>query len=266
MVKNLKSAFYFCLFIGLFASCIPRKNYIYLQSKIKPEPDSTFLKVSKSQYFVRPGDILYITVLCPDQEAVSLFNIEGGRMTTVGGNSTNMGAGGYFNGYIINDAGDIRMPMIGKMNVQGLPLDSIDALITDKLSLYLKDVIVKVRLYSFKITVLGDVKNPGVQNIQAERFTILEAIGNANDLTDYADRRNIELLRATPNGYIVHKLDLTDQNLVTSPFFYMAPNDILYVKPITAKMIRLNYPVYGYITTGVSAILLALSLFNRFSN
>ncbi|SFC77143.1 polysaccharide export outer membrane protein [Flexibacter flexilis DSM 6793] len=267
MIKNLQTAFCFCLFVCLSVSCIPRKSYIYLQSKVKPEPDSVFLKVEKQKYLVRPGDILYITVLCPDQEAVALFNIESARNSTTGNSSSNMGAGGgYFSGYIINDSGEIRMPMIGKINVQGLPLDSIDARISRKLSLYLNDVIVKVRLYSFKITVLGDVKNPGVQNVMAERFTILEAIGNANDLTDYGDRKRIELLRATPDGYMVHKIDLTDQDLVKSPYFFMAPNDILYVKPITAKMVRLNYPVYGYITTGVSAILLALSLFNRFSN
>lgn len=265
MVKLLRTALYLCLFIGLSVSCIPRKNYILLQSKINPPQDSTFLKVEKNNYLVRPGDILYISVLCPDQQAVALFNIESGKTgQNLNMSSNNMGGAGYFNGYIINNAGDIRIPMVGKVNVQGLPLDSIDALISEKLSVYLKDVIVKVRLYTFKITVLGDVKNPGVQSVQAERYTILEALGTANDFTDYADRRNVELLRATPEGYIVHKIDLTDQNLIKSPLFYMAPNDIIYVKPITAKMVRLNYPVYGYITTGVSAILLALSLVNRF--
>lgn len=262
-MKIFKTVIYLCLLAGLSFSCISKKKYVLLQSNISPAPDSTLLKVEKNQYLVRPGDLLYISVLCPDQEAVAIFNMEGVKNST-SNNSNNIASAAYLNGYIVNDLGKIRMPIVGYIDVVGTPLDSIDARISRKLSIYLKDVVVKVRLYSFKVTVLGDVRNPGVQTIQAERYTILEAIGNANDLTDFASRTDLELLRATPEGYEVHKIDLTDQNLVKSPYFYMAPNDILYIKPLKAKMVRLNYPVAGYIVTGITSLLLLLNLYGKF--
>jgi polysaccharide export outer membrane protein len=250
-------------------SCIPRKNYIYLQNRTVPSPDTVVLKVVKEKYVVRPGDVLYVTVLSPDQEATQVFNLEvannrASGMSGGGGGGGGGDGGGYMNGYTISEEGTIRIPMLGKVKVQGLSIAEIDDMLTDKLSYYLKDVIVKVRFMNFKVTVLGEVKNPGAQMIMADRYTILEAIGAANDLTDFGNRREVELMRATPDGYIVYKIDLTDQNLVQSKSFFMAPNDVLYVKPVTAKMVRLNYPVYTYITTGVSAILLSWSIYNRF--
>ena len=112
---------------------------------------------------------------------------------------------------------------------------------------------------------MGEVGSQGTQTVQAERYTILEAIGAAGGIGDFGNRKKIELMRATTDGYIVYNIDMTDQSIVQSKNFFMAPNDVLYVRPITAKMVRLNYPVYGYITTGISAILLTISLLSRFS-
>lgn len=259
---------YIFVIASLVFSCIPRKNYILLQNKTTPPPDSVTLKVIKETYKVRPGDVLYVRVLSLDEEAVKIFNIESQTQRGQGGGASSaagVGALGYMSGYTLDDEGRIRMPMIGHIYVQGLSLLQIDSLLEKKLSIYLKDVIVKVRLLSFKITVMGEVGSQGTQTVQAERYTILEAIGAAGGIGDFGNRKKIELMRATTDGYIVYNIDMTDQSIVQSKNFFMAPNDVLYVRPITAKMVRLNYPVYGYITTGISAILLTISLLSRFS-
>ena len=141
-------------------------------------------------------------------------------------------------------------------------MDEVQKLIQTEISKYLIDAIVLVKLVSFKVTVLGDVRRAGTYYIYNNQATIFEALGLAGDLTATANRKNVKLVRQIENSSYVILLDLTDPKILESPYYFMLPNDVIYVEIARAQTARTNLPLLGTLFAAISTTILLLNFIN----
>lgn len=239
----------------LLSSCIPHKDIVYLQDK-GTVTDSTMIMVEKQKpYRVQINDILSIRVKALDQKYASMFNPVGDE---------NLNASGaermYFDGFTVDDHGNIRVPALGEINVLGYTTDEIRQILEQKLLeeqfKETANVFVTVKLAGLRFTANGEVGNPGARTLFQERVNIFEAIANVGEIPVTGDKKDVLIIRQYPQGQQIHHVDLTDVNVMSSPYYYIQPNDIIYVKPLKQK-------TWGTGTTGtqtLSTIITALSL------
>lgn len=185
---------------------------------------------------IRSNDLLSISVSSPNQEASIPFNAPN---TTTTQTSSAAGTTVQATGYLVGRDGQIQFPFLGNLKAEGLTKTQLQNEITRQLSSkrLLMDPIVSVRYLNYKVSVLGEVARPTVLTIPNERVSMLEAIGLAGDLTIYAKRDNVLLIRELEDGQrVTSRIDLTSQQLLTSPDYYLKPNDIIYVEPNKARV------------------------------
>ena len=248
-----------CLGLALLAaSCISNKRLVYIQD---PRLETTTLQSFQSHtspYRLHTADVLSVSVKGTDAEIAGLFN------TTLGTMNFADPSNQYLNGYSIDETGNINMPTIGKIQVRGLTIAEANVLVQQKLNNYLREAIVFVKLVSFKITVLGEVKRPGYFYVSNSQCTLLEGLGLGGDLTQIGNRSRIKLVRQTLQGTDVAVLDLTSSALITSPYYYLQPNDVIYVEPLSGQTPRANLaPVtltLGILSGLITTILLIINL------
>lgn len=219
------------LSILLLTSCMSTKNVTYFQNK-----DQIDLTLSKQLYDAKimPKDILQIQVFTMTPEASEPFNLakSGVGVTTTTTSGTNQNS--VYN-YLVDNDGTIVMPIIGTVQVGGLDMREAEELIKGKIQPYLSEsenVVVHVRMMNYKYAILGGVNRPGLYTTQNEKVSILEAIAQAGDLTTFAYRDRIFLIRENAEGQKeYHQLNINDANIVSSPYFYLQQNDVIYVEP-----------------------------------
>lgn len=211
----------------LFIGCGSSKQVTYFQNI-----DSISLAASRGLYDARimPKDELTIHVQTTDPVTSAPFNIQ---------NINNMSSQQSIKGYLVDNEGYISFPIVGKIHVVGLTKTECEDLIKSKIQPYLsrtENPLVSVRMSSYRITISGEVNNPGVYPVSTEKINIIEALSQAGDLTIYGKRDNILLIREDANGE-KHKtrLNLNDANLINSPYYYLQQNDIVYVEPHKVK-------------------------------
>ncbi|GAL84045.1 polysaccharide export outer membrane protein [Sporocytophaga myxococcoides] len=212
-----------------------------------------FIGQEQFVYKIQPRDLLHISVVSPDLRVTSFYNIQQTPSQAVSPGSM------YLNGYIVNDSGMVNIPVIGKVKVKDQTLSEIQLNIEKIVREQVSDATVVVKLLSYRVTVLGEVRNPGIHYMYNERFTLLEALGMAGDLSEYGSRKNLKLMRPKNGGTEIVHLDLTDENLLKSPYFYLKPNDVVYVAPMKAKIDRNNLTLTATLFAGLSALLLLIN-------
>ncbi len=208
--------------VNLF-SCATKKEILYFQdaeSLNSKEIETSFEPI------IEPNDILYITVSSIDADVTKPFkrNI-GGEGASSGSNSLEL------QGYLVDSKGEIRFPVLGSIVVMGKTRGTLEQELKASLSEYITDVVVDVRIINFKVTVIGEVSNPGVFRIENERITLPEAIALAGDLTVDGKRKEITVIREENGVRKVAKIDFTNTALFSSPFYFLKQNDIVYVEP-----------------------------------
>ena len=213
----------------LMASCVSTKNVTYFQNK-----DQVDVTLSKGLYDAKimPKDILQIQVFSMTPEASDPFNLlKGSSASTSSTSDTNQNS--VFK-YLVDNDGIIVMPIIGQVKVGGLTKNEAEELIKSKIQPYLSEtenVVVHVRMMNYKYAVLGGVKEPGLYTTQNEKVSILEAIAQAGDLTTFACRDRIFLVREDAEGQKdFHQLDINDAGIINSPYYYLQQNDVIYVE------------------------------------
>ena len=248
--------------IILFHSCstpLPQVTYLH-----GIEPNQTVESGPKpEEYKIRPSDQLFIQVISDDPLNASFLNL-----VNTQGNSGNLGNSANsleLITFLVDEQGSISYPQLGEIQVEGMTTAQVRDIIQKKVNVYLESASVFVKLVNRNITVLGEVRNPGQKLMVKNQLTIFEALGTAGDITDYGNRRNVKLIRELPEGKHIAELDLTDPQLLSSPFYYVLPHDIVYVEYSTkiygAK--NLSYAAPISITASVISIgLLVLNLFN----
>lgn len=193
---------------------------------------------------VRPDDILNINVQTLDPQANMILNqgnlpVQSG-VTTVNPNSPTLNNQNAVSGYLVNKNGEIYMPYVGNVNVAGLTTSAIHDTVLNKISIYFKNPVVNVRFANFKVTVLGEVRQPATFTLPNEKPTVLDALGLAGDITDYGKRNNVMLLRDANGKKEITRLNLDSTKVINSPYFYLKPNDVLYVEPSESRVASTN--------------------------
>lgn len=209
-------------------------------------------------YKIQRRDVLYIKVISLNQEANNMIN----ATPDFGGNLFSNEAGFYLYGYTVNDSGNIELPIIGEINIEGKTVEEAKYEIKKSASKLLKNATVVVKLISFKYSVLGEVARPGIYTNFNNQLTVLEAISQAGDINEFGNRNKVLVLRPTTAGTKTYRFDLTNISLLTSEGFFLLPNDIVYVEPVKSKNFRNNIPTYSLLLSTASTLILLLNFIN----
>jgi len=245
------------IIIALFgASCTSKRQITYLQDIANTKAE-IFTADENSLYKLKAQDVLFVKIVTSNPEVNTLFNIS---EQSVQGGVFNNEADQYLKGFVINNNGDIQLPIIGKINVINKDIEQAQEVIYTKATEFLKEPTVYVKLLSFKYSVMGEVRSAGMYRNFNNKLNVMEAISRAGDITDYGDRKRIVVIRPTEVGSQVFRLDLTDKNILSSPGFNLYPNDVVYVEPLKSKSFKLNIPVASLFLTSISTLILILNL------
>jgi len=236
----------------LFTACVPTKDLIYLQNKNNSDTSSVVNPIAAKPYRLQTNDILSITIKANDPKLVEMFSAS---------NQANMTQrseiGLYFDGYSVDDHGNIRIPVLGEQNVVGFTIDEVRVKIEKKLleEYFNKEanIFVSVKLSGLRYTINGEIASPGTKVLFQDRLNIMEAIANSGDITITGDRKNVTVVRNTPTGTEMHDIDLTDVKAMQSPYYYVQPNDYIYIKPLKQK-------TWGTGKTGIESLTTIVTL------
>jgi len=261
-----KSFFVATLVINvILVSCIPYKDTIYLQNKNTANDSIKVIVEKQKPYRVQISDVLNIRIKAAKQETVAIFNPVG-----EGNLSASSEERAYFDGFTIDLHGNILMPKLGEINVLGFTTAEIKQIIETKLLekeyKAANDIFVTVKLTGLQYTTTGEIGNTGIKTIFRERVNIFEAIANSGDIPDTGDKKDVWLIRQFPQGQKIFHLDLTDINVMNSPYYYIQPNDMIYIKPLKQKSWGTGTTAIqniGAIATILSLITTTILLFNR---
>lgn len=253
-----KKYFFFLLIAGmLLASCVPQKKIKYLQDKPKEDSTTVFVNERSLNYKIQPGDNLYIKINSLEEKSTSYFNEVSGSQSNQSGNNL------YLNSYLVNDTGYFHFPSLGYMYVKDMTAEEIQHDLENRLSEYLVNPVVIVRLASFRITLLGEFNSPGKYDVFQSNINIFEAVSMGGDLTDFAKRDKMSIIRQTSNGSEIIRVNMNDKRILESDYYYLLPNDIVYAEPIKAKQfVSTNFP-YGLVFSILSTILLVYVFFTN---
>jgi len=221
------------LFAILFFSCASRKDLVYYQ-------DIDGLKNQKSNTYeikIQPDDLLMIIVSADDPESALPFNLTTISVPTADpkGFSNFMGQQSIQN-YLVDTSGAIDFPVLGKLKVGGLSRSQLLQILEYKIAKYIKNPIITIRLTNFKVSVQGEVNSPGTYPVASDRVTLIETLAIAKDLTIYGKRNNILIIREIDGVKSYNRVDITKADFISSPFYYLAQNDVVYVEPNKTKI------------------------------
>ena len=166
----------------------------------------------------------------------------------------------YFNSYIVNDSGYIYLPMLGRMDVSGHTMTSLKHHLDQAYSPYLRFASTTIKLANMRVTVLGEVNNPGVHTLYNERTTLLDAISLAGDFTDFANRGKIKLIRQTNREAHSVYLNLNKADFLTTEYYYIQPSDVIYVEPTRKKALDVSNRTLGVVISAVSLAALVINV------
>jgi polysaccharide export outer membrane protein len=247
----------FIILTTLF-SCRNSKDLIYLNDTGNNE----IIKGLHSEYTLKTGDILYISIKSINPEINTLYNPEANMEAVGGGGYGSMKystpSGAYLYGFELDNEGNLKLPMLGKINLLGVPISQVEYLIQKKADEFLNDAIVKVKLLNFKVTVTGEVRNPNTYYNYNNSITVVEAIALAGGHTDFASIKKVMVVRSFPDGNKSYLLDLSSKKIYLSEAFYLQPNDYVIVRPDKYKNFQLNSQAYSLIFSSMSILLAVL--------
>lgn len=251
---NFKKLFTLFAVSLIIVSCVPTKDLIYLQKKDQNQTNA-IATIGVKPYRLQVSDVLSITINAIDPKLVAIFNSDlSGSAQQISEQVL------YFKGYSVDDHGNIRMPILGEVNVLAMTTDEVRQKIE---KLLLQDhfkseagIFVSVKLAGFRYTINGEINMPGTKSLNQDKVSILEAIANSGDITVVGNRKDVIIMRQFPQGIETYSIDLTDYSALKSPYFYLQPNDYVYIKPLKQK-------TWGTGKTGIeslSSIITVLSL------
>jgi polysaccharide export outer membrane protein len=256
---KLKTPFFlritsFLSLLFLCFSCASKQDIVYYQNidRLNAQQNTNFYEVK-----IQPDDLLMIIVSAEDAEVAMPFNL-----TTVAiANSTKLDviAGQQtIQSYLVDINGMIEFPVLGKLQVGGLTRTEVLKMLQNKIGTYIKNPIINLRITNFKISLQGEVNLPGTYSVASERITLIEALSMAKDLTIYGRRDNILVIREVNGLKSYNRVDLTKSDFISSPFYYLSQNDVVYVEP---NKTRINSSAVGPNTSVIiSAISILVSL------
>lgn len=249
----------------LFASCVPNKDLIYLQ-KSNDFTVNNINPVALKPYRLEVHDVVSVRIKALDSKLVEMFNpsVNSQQIPQISADAL------YFDGFTVDDHGNIRIPVLGEVGVLGYTLDEVRLKIEKQLlDEYFKqeaDLFVSVKLAGLRYTINGEVNTPGTKVVFQDRLTLLDAIANSGDITLTGNRKEVLVVRQNPTGTTMETINLTKLEAMNSSYYYIQPNDFIYVKPLKQKSWGTGTNGLQSFTTILSAVSLlvtTLFLFNR---
>ena len=237
MSKILKSLFLIVSAGVILTGCVTQKQMTYLREVNEQSADSinkTFHAVS--EIVIKPGDALSIYISALDKEAIEPYNLPAVAYSTP--NSTSLTTVGQLQSFRVNEQGDVELPVLGKLHVEGLKRDEVAELIKQALATQVVDPLVQVNMVGAKATIMGEVTKPGQVEITNGRLTLLDALAAAGDLTPYGRRDNVLITREQDGKLEFARVNLTSQDLFASPYYYLQQNDVVYVSPNKVRVVN----------------------------
>jgi polysaccharide biosynthesis/export protein len=257
LLRLSKAKFKYAIFLllaGLFGSCVPTKNLVYMQkiNRANQAKEEITITAPLYSYVIATGDMVGIEI--------SSFNKTG--INNIGENLNNkpVATDPLANGYLVDTKGNIQVPLIGDVKVVGLSIPQAQELIATKAADYINNVIVKVRLLSFYVTILGEVGKPGRINVTTQSINIFEALSLAGDLQLTSNYQTVRVIRIKDDKATTHYLDLNSNNVFHSEVFYLKPGDLVYVEPTKVKVTQNNLVPLTIGTTIVTTALFILNI------
>ncbi len=241
------------LIVFLLGSCVSQNNVKMLQEKVNKEMTTEFQNPKATTYRIQTGDHLYIRVNSIDPKTSKFFQTDFPYLM----NSTYQ----YLNTYAVDEYGYVGFSFIDKMHVAGSTVQEVRQNIQTKLDEFFKDATVFVKLVNYQIGVLGEVNNPGNYTIEQDQINIFQALGLAGSITSFGNLKEVKLVRQTQSGSDVYVLDLTNNRVIESPYFYLMPNDVLYIEPRATKSFAYEQFPYQSILYLLSTLVLAYGVF-----
>jgi polysaccharide export outer membrane protein len=233
----------FLVFLFLFLSCVPTKDLIYLSGT--PKENKEIHKINTNPYKLQVGDNISIDVTSDNVNLVAVFLKSSGSL------SENTSSPVI---YSIDVNGNIRMPILGEINVLGYTTKEVRVKIEEKFANYFMkedSYFVSVKLDGIKYTIMGEINSPGPKVVYQNQLSILDAITFSGDIPISGDKKNVEVIRISPNGNKKLTIDLTSINALNSEIFFIQNNDYINIKALRQKSLTAGL---GSITGIVSLI------------
>lgn len=253
------------IIVLLGSSCVRNKDYIYLQSQ--QQMDSVFVQYSKiPEYYIQYNDVLRITIKSVDPKVSELFNLYGNVNMNMGAQAAQAGDPFYMIGYSVDDSGMVNIPMLGKIKVRGLTLEKAREIIQAEVDKFLNGAYVNVQIGGIRYALLGEIARPGKYTVLQDRLTIFEALAQGGDLNTVANRHKVQIIRQFPDGAQLVTIDLTERDIIKSPYYFIRPNDVIYIQPLKAREFGTGLTAQQTLQTVVLSVTLlvnTLLLFER---
>ena len=242
------------LLIGVvFASCVPQKKMLYLkEAQMAAENKSVnYVNERTVDYKLQPGDNLYIRFIntIDERSAASLTGEYSSGRTNYMTNDASI----YLQSYTLDEQGCIELPLTGKIDLKNLTVDQAKEKLQNQLNQFVNQTTIVVKLSNFNLTVLGEVNRPGMYKVYQSQINLFEAVALAGNMTNFAKNSEVRIVRQTDNGSEIVTVDMGSADILTSPYYYLKPNDIIYVEPLKIKQ-------WGFTTVPYSTLLSVISL------
>lgn len=238
--------------IMAFSSCVPQRKMLFLKEMEMASEDVSieYQNERTLNYKIQPGDNLYIKAINIIDEKSALA-LNGGD--TRSGNYLSSESSIYLNSYNVSKDGFIDYPLTGLVEVKNLTVEEAKARIQDSLSKYVKETALIIKLSNFDITIIGEVNRPGKYKVYQSEIGLLEALALAGNTTSFAKTESVKIVRRTDNGSKIVTVNAGRADILSSPYYYLKPNDIVYVEPLKSKQ-------WGFTSFPYSTVLSILSL------
>ena len=252
MNKLFKIGLIAALFAVIFASCVPQKKMLYLKNAEMAAENLSreYVNDRTLDYKLQPGDNLYIHVVntIDERSAASINGDVRGYLSS--------DANIYLQTTTIDKEGYVEMPLVGKIEVKNLTVDEAKDKMQTAINTYINGSMLVVKLASFNLTLLGEVSRPGMYKVYQSQINLFEAVSLAGNMTNFAKKSDVKIIRQTDHGSEIVTVDMGQADILSSPYYYLKPNDIVYVEPLKIKQWGFTtFPystVFSIITLGVT--------------
>lgn len=258
MNKLLRIGMIAVLLAVIFASCVPQKKMLYLkEAEMAAENLSKeYVNDRSVDYKLQPGDDLYIRFIntIDERSAASLTGENNSRYYS-------SESALYLQSYTLDEEGRIELPLIGKIELKNLTIDQAKDKMQIELDKYINQTTVIVKLSNFNLTLLGEVVRPGNYKVYQTQINLFEAVAMAGNMTNFAKKDEVKIIRQTKEGSEIITVDMGKADILSSPYYYLKPNDIVYVEPLKIK--QWGFTTFPY-STVFSIVTLGVTLYNIF--
>jgi len=235
------------------SSCISQRKIKYAQNISKTDSSVVFGTAAVLPNVIMPFDELFIRVSSPDEKTAAFLNPIGQSAV-----STQLPE---LISYTVSDNGELDYPFVGKIKVSGLTIDEATDTLKQCLLTYLTDLTVTIKFMNKTFSVLGEIKNPGRYSFPKQQINIYEAVAMAGDITDFGNRSKVTIIRQLGDSTVFYYLDVRKKNVVENEFYYLRPDDVVYIEPLRAKFWGAKTSAPEAVTTYMTYLTTLISLY-----